>query len=360
VARARRAHAFRDAELAAIDLAERLADPMSSVAGGGRPGVESGGGGGGGSGSPDEGEASEAGEASERSGAELDDLLKRHKDELDRVEQALDGAATQEERDALRELAKRSAEAIREAARDLPQDGAPGTSAERLGEARRRAESTAGELERGEIGPALREGREAVEALRDAAKRAAEEGDSRGESAARRAANRAEEALDALDEARKKNDRAAEERAKDALREAAKNEGRMAERARDLEKGGRDGDGALPEDTLEKLRAAEEAMREAERLLDEGKGEEGREKQREAQRLLELARGDADDEGRDDAPSDAEGSDGKRMAQETDVPKKDAHKKPEDFRKRVLEGLARPGDARLKEALRRYAEGLLQ
>ena len=43
-----------------------------------------------------------------------------------------------------------------------------------------------------------------------------------------------------------------------------------------------------------------------------------------------------------------------------DIPGKDKYKGPEAFRKRVMEGLSGPIDPALKEAVKRYAEGLLK
>ena len=115
----------------------------------------------------------------------------------------------------------------------------------------------------------------------------------------------------------------------------------------------------MPDDMLEKLGEAEKAMREAQKALEEGDSERGREKQEEAQRLLEMAKGD-DDEPKD--PKDEKGGDGDgpNIDQETSVPGAEDHKNPDEFRKRVLDGLGRSSDARLKEAVRRYAEGLLK
>jgi hypothetical protein len=112
----------------------------------------------------------------------------------------------------------------------------------------------------------------------------------------------------------------------------------------------------MPEETLERLGQAEQAMREAERALKEGEGERGLERQRDAQRLLEMSQ-----EPQDAAQEEGgEHGDGRRMAQDAEIPGKDKHKGPEEFRRRVMEGLGKPSDPRLKEAVRRYAEGLLK
>ncbi|NUO47283.1 MAG: DUF4175 domain-containing protein, partial [Polyangiaceae bacterium] len=111
---------YAGAELAAKDLALRLRNPVASIGGGGRPGVESGSGDGSG---VDQGEASEADQAAERGAKELDEMIKRHQDELDRVEEALKNATSPEDREALKKLAKEKADELREAVKDLPDTG---------------------------------------------------------------------------------------------------------------------------------------------------------------------------------------------------------------------------------------------
>jgi hypothetical protein len=129
----------------------------------------------------------------------------------------------------------------------------------------------------------------------------------------------------------------------------------MAERARELRNKSESGDGRMPDEMLDRLSEAEQAMREAQKALQEGQGDQGLERQRDAQRLLEMARGE--DSGQDE---NGESAEGRGIAKKADVPGKDQHKGPEDFRRRVIEGLGGSADPRLKEAVRRYAEGLLK
>lgn len=362
VTRERDQGAWRLAELAALDLAERLRNPDPSVSGGGRAGVESGPPtGGGGEGAPDEGEASEATGEAEASEREIDDLVQRHAEEIAKLEQAMKDASSGEERDRLRELAKEHAKRIRDAVKELPGDGSPDSARGKLAEGKLRAESMASELERGEVQRALEAGKEAVKSLREAAKAARDRGGMFGDDdagTAERGGNRVEEALSELERALEAAKSASKERAKEALRDIGKNEQRLAERTGDLKRRGERGDSSMPEDVLEKLREAEETMRDAQRALEAGDVDRGKDKQREAQRLLEMARRDEDP--RQEGEERGEDGGDKRMAQETDVPDKDGHKGPEAFRKRVLEGLGDTSDARLREAIKRYAEGLLR
>jgi hypothetical protein len=119
---------------------------------------------------------------------------------------------------------------------------------------------------------------------------------------------------------------------------------------------GESGDRSMPQEMLERLSDAEQAMRRAQRALQEGDGEEGLKHQQDAQRLLEMAKGERSEEPQNSS-SDAE--DG-RMSKDTDIPGKDKHKGPEEFRRRVLQGLGGSADPVLKEAVKRYAEGLLR
>jgi hypothetical protein len=363
IARERDLAAYRNAELAAIDLAERLRQPVSSIGGGGKPGVESGGGDGQG---VDEGEASEAAEAAEKGAKELEELIQRHQQEIERVEQALKDATLPEEKEALKKLAKEQAEALREAVKDLPDAGLPGSAAEKAAEGKKRASSMAGSLEQGEVKDALKAGKEALEALREAQRRGDKEADAFFDNEevgkdAKRSGNRVEEALENLENALEKMESAAKDRAKGELGEAGANEKRLAEKVDDLRRRGESGDASMPEDMLDKLEEAGQAMREAQKALEEGDSQKGQKRQRDAQRLLEMSRGDEDqDQKQSESSDDGTDGDGKKMDQKADVPDKDKHKGPEAFRKRVLDGLGKPGDARLKDAVKRYAEGLLK
>ncbi|KYF79826.1 hypothetical protein BE17_34105 [Sorangium cellulosum] len=177
-----------------------------------------------------------------------------------------------------------------------------------------------------------------------------------------RAGREAAEAQQALadelawaEEALRKLRQAASERAREGLERSSQREGSLADRARDLRKRGERGDGRMPEEMLERLDDAEQAMRDAQRSLSEGDGEQGSERQRDAQRLLEMSR--SEDQGQE-GDGDQEGD--RDMARKADIPDKDKHKGPEEFRRRVLEGLGGTSEPRLREAVKRYAEGLLK
>jgi hypothetical protein len=367
IARSRDAKDLFHAELAARDLAARLRRPDPSFSGGGGSGGGGGGGteaGAGGS-QAGGGDPSSADDEMASGEQELEDLIREHADEMSEVEQSLERAFSQDELEQLKQEAKKHAEAIREAVRNLPRrPGEPGTAEGAAKQARDLAESMADALEQGRPKDAVQSGKEAMRALEDAKRLGQQATDSLREQSAGQRAGDAQPGLseelkwaeNALERLRK----AAQDRAKGDLEQSGKREGSMAERARKLGEKGASGDGSLPEDTLDLLERAERAMRDAERALQQGQGEEGLEHQQNAQRLLEMARGERNKNDEGEGREDAGDGNGKKMAQKAEIPGKDGHKGPDDFRKRVLEGLGGSSDPLLKEAVKRYAEGLLR
>jgi hypothetical protein len=90
---------------------------------------------------------------------------------------------------------------------------------------------------------------------------------------------------------------------------------------------------------------------------------------KEAQRLLEMARSsDRGDEGEEQGSSDSERGRGDKesangnqdLERNIPIPKAEDYKGPEAFRRRALEGLGGAVEPRLKDAVKRYAEGLLK
>ncbi|MEP7119330.1 MAG: DUF4175 family protein [Byssovorax sp.] len=362
ITRARAANEMQHAEFASRDLAARLREPDPSFSGGGgKGGTESGG-----PPSPGESgeEASGAAEDAAQAARDLEDLTRDHAAQMDDVEDTLQKAASPEEIAALKEEVKQHAEAIREAVKKLPQQGGdPGSAEGSAAAGRAAAESMAGSLERTELRDAVENGKKASQALKDAKQVGDQPNQFSQEQQAGREAERAREALerelawteDALEKLRK----ASSANAKADLEKASKAEQRLAERARDLGKKGESGDRSLPQDMLDRLSDAEQSMRDAEKALQEGDGDRGSRHQKEAQRLLEMAR----DQEREPDDSESEGNrdgDGKRQAKRAEIPGKDQHKRPEEFRRRVIEGLGGSADPLLREAVKRYAEGLLK
>jgi hypothetical protein len=360
MARAREGDDYAHVELAARDLAARLRRPDPSFAGGGGGGgVESGSGG---SGEP--GEASTADREAAALEQQLEELIRDHAQEIGEVGDALDRATPKEQLEALRDEAKQRADAIREAIRGLPRSGGDAGSAEQAAAAaREQAEAMAAALEGGRPSDAVARGKGAVDALKEAERKGQAAGAPPSESYSGREAQKArgpvERELAWAEEVLERLRKAASERAKDDLGRSSGDEDKLAERARELARKGGSGDGAMPDRALENLEQAEQEMREATRALREGDGERGLQHQKDAQRLLEMARGERDEQ--DDANEGrSEGDGGRDPAHDAEIPDKDKHKGPDEFRKRVLRGLGGASEPQLRDAVKRYAEGLLR
>ena len=102
-------------------------------------------------------------------------------------------------------------------------------------------------------------------------------------------------------------------------------------------------------------------MKEAAEKLEKGDSAKGLELQKEAQKLLEKARDIA--RGEDEPQPQPNGPDGNKLNpdEKLDIPDANAHKGPDAFRKRVLEGLGSGASSpKLQDAVKRYAEGLVK
>ena len=369
VARARGEKDLPHATLAAQALATRLRQPDPSFGShGGRPshaGGESGGGRGA-QGEDGDGESSDVEQAFNEAAKDLDKLASEHAGNLGKVEQALSGASTKEDLEQLADEAKKHAQKIRESAAKLPSVGGGSDSWTSKGAAaKEHAEQMAHALEQGNAADAVESGRSALGALEEAKRAAQREKFTRGDPNAEKTVDDARKQMegevkwaeDKLAELRKK----AGQRAAPELREDGDTEGKLGERARDLARKGRDQD--LPQGALDALRDAEDDAREASQALKEGDSERGLKKQREAQQKLEQAR-DALNDGVNEGEGEGNGrneGDGHDPAKDhADIPKADAHKGPEEFRKRVIKGLGQPSGGKYRDAVKRYAEGLLR
>jgi len=367
VKRARDAEDLPHAELAARDLAARLKTPDPSF--GSRSVRRGGGESGGARGTPDA-EGDEEGspgddveQAFNAAAQDLERLARDHAGEIGKVEQALAGATDHEELDRMRDEARQHAEAVRQAARELPPVGAGSDSWTSKGAAARElAEQMAHALEDGRAEEAVESGRGAAGALEEG-KKMLEKGrwvdDPSGETlkglegTRRKLLAEQKWAEGQLENLRRR----AAERARDQLQEGGEEEGKLADRARELADRGRD-QGSLPQDAIEAIDDAERAARKAAEALRRGDADKGLDHQREAQRDLEEAseglRGDESQRERDSSSSRGAAN------EEIAIPKATEHKGPEDFRRRVVRGLGQAGSGGLKDAVRRYAEGLLR
>ena len=160
----------------------------------------------------------------------------------------------------------------------------------------------------------------------------------------------------ALEQMRKRSS----ERARKQLEQGGDEEGKLADRARDLAQQGRDR-GSLPQKTVDAVDDAERAARQAAEALRQGDAEKGLERQHEAQRSLEAASEQLreEDESSGSTPGEREGDQWKSPRGRVNVPGSGAGG-PKEFRLRVVRGLGQPTSGALRDAVRRYAEGLLR
>jgi len=361
--RARKEQDLLHAELAARDLALRLRTPDPSF--GSRGGSKQGQGGeaqsGGGEGEGEsEGKSNDVDQAFDEAAHDLEQLASDHAEAMGKVDQALSHGATEDDKKALADEAKKHADAIRDAVKGMPSVGSGSDSWTSKGAAGKElAEQMARALEEGGPQDAVTSGRSAQGAFEEARK-LAQRGFGRSEAAEeklseaqRKLAPELKWAEEKLAQMKKK----AQERARGELAKEGEAESKIADRARDV---GKKGQGSVPDEALDALSEAERAARDAAAALKQGDAERGQAAQRIAQQKLEAAKRALGQDPGEEGDGRGQQPGGKGLDGPTPIPKAEAHKGPEEFRKRVLRGLAQPGAGRQKEAVQRYAEGLLR
>lgn len=361
IRRAAASNAFSDAELAARHLAARLRrpSPSFSAGGGGGGGVESGRGA---QGSP--GNASDADQQFDQLMHELERLAEDHAEQIRQVEGTLSEADQSASDELKREAAERAAR-LRSKLAELPEPGAPqGSGRARAAIAREHLNAMAQNLDRLSLKDALENGKSARGEL-DQAKRKGQAPDSASDWLDTNAVSEAMRELAddigwterALEKMKSERARALE---KD-LNSAAEREDSLARRASNLSGRGEHSEAQLPEDVQESLERAESAMRQAARSLRTGETDEAQTLQAEAQRLLEHASpGRTADEQDQGENRGSDGNDKGEPATQGNVPGVNKRRRSEEFRRRVLEGLAKERRGTLAPAVERYAEGLLE
>jgi hypothetical protein len=371
IRRAEAASSLLHAELAARHLAARLKRPTPSFgsaggSGGGGGGVEAGHGSGA---EPPDTPPSQADQRFNEVAEELDQLMREHAALIEQVDRDLSEARESAGTDDLRKEAAERAAELRQAIENLPRGGArEGSGRAAAALAREHATAMAERLERLELEQAKDSGSTA-RGLIDEAGRKARSPRSSSDLTDPGALDRAQQAIARqlawAEEAQQRMGRDAEQRARERLTEAAEREKSIERRMGDLTKSTDKGEPALPEEAADRLEQARRAMRDAVGELSSGRGERGLSHQREAQRLLEQGSTgrttDGDRETRAQPKSDEQnGGNGKDMQTRGPVPGAPGKNRAEEFRRRVLEGLAKDRGGRLDPAVRRYAEGLLE
>lgn len=373
IRRAEAASSLLHAELAARHLAARLKRPTPSFGSAGGGGGGSGGGGveaGHGHGSePPETPPSQADQRFNEVAEELDQLMREHAALIEQVDRDLSEARQAAGGEDLKKEAAERAAALRQAIENLPRGGArEGSGRAAAALAREHAAAMAERLERLELDEAKDSGSTSRGLIDEAQKKARAprtSADLTDPGALDRAQQEVERQLAWAEEAKQRMARDAEQRARERLSEAAEREKSIERRMSDLTKSTDKGEPALPQEATERLDQARNAMRDAVGELSNGRGERGLEHQREAQRLLEQGSSgrttDGDRERSEEPkPTDDQGGNGKNMQTRGPVPGAPGKNRAEEFRRRVLEGLAKDRGGRLDPAVRRYAEGLLE
>jgi hypothetical protein len=354
-------------ELAARHLAARLRRPSPSFSTAGGGGVESGSG----AQSGDNAQPSDADKKFEELVGELERLAEEHQQELERVDRTLAESEKSVDLDDLKQEALERARTLREKIARLPQfadDPSSARASAALG--REHADAMAQSVSRLSLKDAVESGRHAKSELDDAAKKSKTSSSFEFLDDAALADARAELERDLswAEEALSRAQKSASDKALPGLQDSSGRERALAERAANLAGRGNHGEIALPEDLAEALGKAEGLMRDASKELGAGHGEQGLSLQRDAQRLLEQTNngqsgsGESESKDQQPAPSSKEpnGSKGKQMRMDADVPRPDGAARASDLRRRILEGLAKEKSGRLSDAVRRYAEGLLK
>jgi hypothetical protein len=364
IQRAQQSGNWLSTELAARHLAARLRRPSPSFSTAGGGGVESGAG----SQSTDDSHASDADKKFDELVGELERLAEEHQRELDRVERNLADSEKAVDLSDLKQEAAQRAEQLRQKTAPLPQfadnpNGAQAAAA--LG--REHAQSMAQNLARLSLKDAVESGRHARAELADAEKRSKNGSafEALDETTLGEARAELERALGFAEQNLERAEKSAAEKAQAGLSDSSNRERSLSERAGNLAGRGNHGEISLPEDLADALGKAEGLMRDAAKELGAGHGEQGLSLQRDAQRLLEQTNSgqSGQNEGKEPGPppsnQDSSSSKGKQMRTDADVPRPEGGM-ADDFRRRVMDGLSRPGSGRLSDAVRRYAEGLLQ
>jgi hypothetical protein len=359
IQRSQQAQELDHAELAARDLALRLRRPLPSFSGGGgRRSTEAGGMPQPGEGMAGEGEAAQA----DQQRGEIDSIAREHGDELRQLEEELAKAMREASLQELQEQGRQHARAVREAVRRLPSNALDSSSPEGASAtAREGANAMADAIEHGNLPEAVARGRSALRALEHAKRLAGQQTDFFGDPL--ELANELDAAHGKLDREERWAEQQLEklrkslaDKSRGRIEGSAAAEDKLAERTGKAGRKGRGSEAPLPKSMLDLLDGAERSMRQASKALKSGDVDKGAEHRREAQRQLEMAReiqGRKSGEGEEDADQGEVGG-------PVDIPKAKDFQGPEAFRRRVLDGLGGSRDPKLREAVRRYAEGLLR
>ena len=350
VGRARAERKWRVAELSSRDLAARLHNAdfaMQSSGGGGQ------GGGAGDSADPggDRGGGDDLDRAFNDAANEIQRTARDQKQLAD--ENSDDGDPLAGDDTAKSELLKH-AQSVRQAAKPLPSVGQGSDSWTSKGASgKEQAERAARALEQGKIADAVEALRTAESELDEARRMARKSPWSRdGEGEAAEAKRKLGEERTAIETMQRELQTRGKGGSPEKLREQTKKQDELTKRVGRMRGLGDD----LPDDAKDSLDRAHRHAEDATQSLRKADRGKALEKQRSAQRELERAVEQLSEKG-----EGGKGEDGLKASDlDADVPGSDKHKGPDELRERIQRGLGRPAGPRIREAVRRYSEGLLR
>jgi hypothetical protein len=284
---------------------------------------------------------------------DLEDLRQMHAGEIAEQSQRLDEAMKREIGEALKQEARKHAQALREVLKQLPER--PQADDDSSSKAREHGEAMAGQLEQLELAQALKSGQNALSELAQAERSAPRNTDAtKVRSEVRRALERE---LKWASRSQTDLQQGAEEQLGQAAGDAAERERRLMQKTQQLRQRGNEQRG-MPEQMLEQLTDAASLMREAAERLKARQAERALGLEHQAQKLLEEIGLEREEKPEQRSPSSQKGNGD--LAQEGTVPGRDSKDNSQEFRRRVLEGLSGDSHGRLEPAIRRYVEGLLK
>jgi hypothetical protein len=311
----------------------------------------------GGSSEPQQGQSGAEQEFDELMG-QIGNLASQHGKAIDQVDQSLAAAEAEADPASLRQEAEQRAKELREAVQTLPEPGSsPGTPEAAAALGRENARAMAHDLESLQLEEAAEDARRTLAALGEAQSKA--QGQSQFQGELERARAQVEEQQRWVQQQLETKRKAARERAKTALEQHSALEEKLAGMAAELARQGDQRSSPLPGEVTDRLRQAEQLMRQAAGQLQRGEGKAGSELQHEAQRLLDQAdstRPEDQGEGGEEGGKE----EGRGSAFGGEVPPAEEQNRAEAFRKRVLRNLGDSPAGRLSPAVKRYAEGLLR
>ncbi len=352
IERERVAKRWRGAELSARDLATRLHNANFAMQSSGGDSQ----GGGGDSANPSDGREGDD-DLDQAFDDAANELRRAARDQKELADENSDegGDSPPGDESAKAEFMKR-AQNIRDAAKPLPNVGQGSDSWTSKGASgKEQAERASKALEQGKIAEALEALRTAEADLDEARRMARKSPWSReGEAEVAEAKRKLGDEREAIEKLRQEAQKKSSGSSREKLKEQTKRQDDLSKRVGRI----KDLGGEFPDDAKESLGQAQKHGEEASKALRGGERDKARDSQRSAQRELERA---LEQLGEKNEGKRAEKGEGQAEGEDRfDVPDANKHHSPDELRERIQRGLGKPSGPRIRDAVRRYSEGLLR